>query len=312
MYCFAAVDRHDYDDIANEGGQQPPLSSFKSFIAFINRRENQSLAVCGLWMTTIEASVAIGNIHTSLTGNHFYGWFCLSMIFWLNPPLIYFASRLRNVISQMSPSGISSYLSTNILTIGISLITPMIYVSLDTIKCASNANHTQNVYEQCSGVSFPQLSICFFLLFMMAVKVLIAPLSNTTLTANDLIKLNIPRRIIIEGTLFCLSFLFNLYLFANKEEGKVTDSIKALMDSQYPHSLTIIPRAIQHDILPRPPYVHLPPSPSSTHISPLWRNLPLPHRQPLPRSDPRRRNRRLLLNLNISIMSPEFFRFPLI
>ena len=59
----------------------------------------------------------------------------------------------------MSPSEISSYLSTNILTIGISSITPMIYLSMDTIKCASNADRTQNVYDQCSGVSIPQMSI---------------------------------------------------------------------------------------------------------------------------------------------------------
>jgi hypothetical protein len=60
---------------------------------------------------------------------------------------------------------------------------------------------------------------------MMAVKIIIAPISTTTLTANDLIKLNPPHRLIFEGTLFGLSFLLNLNLFANMEEGKTTDSI---------------------------------------------------------------------------------------
>jgi len=56
---------------------------------------------------------------------------------------------------------------------------------------------------------------------MMAVKVVIAPLSTTTITANDLIKLklNLLHRLIFEGILFGLSFLLNLCLFVNLEEG---------------------------------------------------------------------------------------------
>ena len=120
----------------------------------------------------------------------------------------------------MSPSDISSYLYTNILTIGISSTTPMIYLSLDTIKCLNNADHTQSVFEQCTGVLYPQLSICIFFIITMIIKVVIAPLSTTTLTANDLIKLNFPRRLIFEGILFGLSFIHYLYLFASMEEGK--------------------------------------------------------------------------------------------
>ena len=70
-----------------------------------------------------------------------------------------------------------------------------------------------------------QLSICLFLLIMMIIKVVIAPLSTTTLTANDLIKLNLSRRLIFQGALFGLSFLLNLYLFANMEKGSASDSI---------------------------------------------------------------------------------------
>jgi len=125
----------------------------------------------------------------------------------------------------MSPSEISSYLSTNILTIGISSITRMMYLSTDTIKCTSRTDHTQNVYNQCSGVLLPQGSICMFLLIVMAVKFVIAPLSTTTLTTNDLIKLNLPRRLIFQGALFGLSFILNLYLFTYMKDGKVTDSI---------------------------------------------------------------------------------------
>jgi hypothetical protein len=147
------------------------------------------------------------------------------MIFWFNLPLHYFFSRLRSVLFQMSPTEISSYLSTNILAIGISSITPMIYLSLDTIKCVSNTDHSQNVYDQCAGVLLPQQSICVFLLIMMVAKVVIAPLSTSTITANDLIKLNLPHRTIFQGALSGLSFLLNFYLFANMEEGKASNSI---------------------------------------------------------------------------------------
>ena len=45
LYYFASMDRHDHDDITNEGGQQPSLSNFKSFLTFVNHRENRSLAL---------------------------------------------------------------------------------------------------------------------------------------------------------------------------------------------------------------------------------------------------------------------------
>ena len=210
LYYLASMDRHDHDDNTNEGAQRPPLSSLKSFVTLINRRENRSLAILGLWITTSQVSIAIGHIHTSPNSIPSAGWCFLSFIFWLNPPLLYFMSRIRNILSQMNPSDISSYLSTNVLTLGMSSVTPMIYLSLDTVKCAIYADHNKNVLKQCSGVSYPQMSICIFLLIMMVIKVIIAPLSTTTIATNDIIKLNLPHRLIFEGALFGLSFLLNL------------------------------------------------------------------------------------------------------
>ena len=96
---------------------------------------------------------------------------------------------------------------------------------MDTINCVKLLNHTKNIHHQCTGVLMPQCSICLFLSIMMLAKVVIAPFSTTTLTANDLIKLNLPRRLIFQGAFFGLSFLLNLYLFANMERGKAPDSI---------------------------------------------------------------------------------------
>ena len=63
----------------------------------------------------------------------------------------------------------------------------------------------------------------------MIIKVVIVPLSTTTLTANDPIKVNLSRRLIFQGALFGLSFLLNLYLFTSMEEGKATDSIRGIV-----------------------------------------------------------------------------------
>jgi len=120
LYYFDSLDRDDHDEITNGEDQQRPLSSFKSFFASINRRDNRSLAICGLFCTTIQVTLAIGYIHTDPNGFLSVGWFWLSSMFCFNSPLLYFGSRIRNILSQMSPSDISSYLSTNILTIGIS------------------------------------------------------------------------------------------------------------------------------------------------------------------------------------------------
>jgi len=74
LYYFASMDRHDHDDITNEGGQQPPLSSFKSFLAFINRRDNISLAIFWLLLVTGEVSIAIGHLYdNSKKGNSLLG-----------------------------------------------------------------------------------------------------------------------------------------------------------------------------------------------------------------------------------------------
>jgi len=198
--------------------------------------------------------------------------------FGFNPPLIYSLSRIRNILSQMSPSEISSYLSANILTIGISSITRpwCVYLSMGTIKCVSNACHTQNVSEQCSGVLIPQQSICVFLLFMMVAKVVIAPLSTTNLTTKDIIKLNLPRRLIFEGTLYGLSFLLNLYLFANIEQKEASHSIWTIASAAMLLALTplclefshmVFHHAYRTTLFPLPPPPQHPTSTPSSEIT---------------------------------------------
>lgn len=136
-----------------------------------------------------------------------------------------FLKYFKGVLSRMSPSDISSYLTNNIITIGTSSLTPTIYLSMDTLKCITNAEENQSIHAQCSGMIDPQQSICSFFLIILIIKVIIAPLSTTAIDINDLARLNVPRRHIVEGVLFFLSFLINLYMYANMEEGPGSEAM---------------------------------------------------------------------------------------
>ena len=98
----------------------------------------------------------------------------------------------------------------------------------------------------------------------MIIKVLIAPLSTTTLTTNDLIKFNTPLRLIFQGALYDIFFLLNLYLFANMEEGKVTDGIDTI--TTIATSLALIPLFLElvHMIFHRDHQISLTPTDSIT------------------------------------------------
>jgi len=109
------------------------LFFFSSLDASNPSEGRRSLFLLGLWATSVDIFASIGNLNERTS----FVVLCISFIFWLNPPLLYFLRRLRNILSQMSPPDISTYLSTNILTIGISFITPMIYFSMGTLKCLS-------------------------------------------------------------------------------------------------------------------------------------------------------------------------------
>jgi len=166
-------------------------------------------------------SLGIGNIYTDpLNRDLSFGWASISAIFVLNPPFLFFLRRLRNIISKMSPSDKQNYLTVNILTIGISSLTTMTYLALDTIKCLSKLDNTvDNAHHECSGVLNPQQSVCIFLLCGTIFKIVMVPLSDITIKAIDLIKLNVPRRFVFHGALVGLSGLLNVYLFANIIEG---------------------------------------------------------------------------------------------
>ena len=205
---------------------------FLYYFASLDRRTNQERRILGreyraplilgLWLLSWEISLAVGHLHTDPYGRPFFGWFCVSMIIWFNPPMLYFYNKLRNILSELRPQDISSFLSDNLIKVGISSLTPILYLSMDTLKCVRKADRNLSAVDQCSAIYLPQISICIFLVIMMAVKVLITPLSDASITTNGLISLNVHRRHILQGTFTSLSSILNLYLFAGMKEGNAS------------------------------------------------------------------------------------------
>ena len=104
----------------------------------------------------------------------------------------------------------------------------MVYLSCLTTRCINKLHFLEEAqtgsYEQCAQVFVPQFSICFFLLAVACSKVIIAPLSKISITSNDIVKLNVPRRFVFQGILTGISFLLNLCLFSSMEEGPIESS----------------------------------------------------------------------------------------
>ena len=130
LYYLASLNQEVQGQQGNTTGA---LAHLYSSLKYILRRENRSLAIVGLWSILSQLGYGIGHL-VDPNGVRVSGYFFISAVFWLNPPLLFMLSRLRNIISRMNPSDISSYLSTSILTVGISSITPMVYLSMDTFK----------------------------------------------------------------------------------------------------------------------------------------------------------------------------------
>ncbi|GMH76855.1 hypothetical protein TrRE_jg2027 [Triparma retinervis] len=81
--------------------------------------------------------------------------------------------------------------------------------------------------DECAGVLWPQNSICFFLTAQFLRKVVIAPLSPSTTTIDDVMSLNLPKKVQVGMVLVTLSGILNLYQFAYLKPGPVNGGLVA-------------------------------------------------------------------------------------
>ena len=139
------------------------------------------------WLTLIFVLTFIASDYTD--------WFTFSRILWQIVPTTYIAMKLRRRVSKITD--ISDYLYSNVLVAGISSLVPMLYLTLEVIKCLGDIDEGEGALEawdQCSGVSVPVYTLTVSLFAILFFKVVLAPLSETTITKEDILKLNVSKR----------------------------------------------------------------------------------------------------------------------
>lgn len=124
LYHFASLNKRDDDDNS-------------SLLSSLRRRENRSLGIVVLWFIAWELGFGLGSFRDP-TGNTNLVWFVLSLILWLNPSTLIFLRSIRKMLSPMPAIDISSYLFSKVLVVGLSSLTPMLYLGLETLRCLKN------------------------------------------------------------------------------------------------------------------------------------------------------------------------------
>ena len=150
-------------------------------------REAKIVALSFTWLTSSCVLMFIGSDYTD--------WFWLSMVLWFNVPATFICMKLRRRVAKITD--MSDYLYSNVLVAGISSLVPMLYLTLEIIKCLEDIDEEEGALEawdQCSGVSVPTRALTFSLGAVLYFKVILAPLSETTVTKEDILKLNVSKR----------------------------------------------------------------------------------------------------------------------
>jgi len=150
-------------------------------------REAKLAAFGFTWMTLNRVLRFIGSDYTD--------WFVLSMVLWLDVPTTFIGMNLRRKVAKITD--MSDYLYSNVLVAGISSLVPMLYLTLEITKCLGDIDEGEGAlkaWDQCSGVSVPIRALTFSLISIMWFKVVLAPLSKTTVTKEDILKLNVSKR----------------------------------------------------------------------------------------------------------------------
>jgi hypothetical protein len=219
------------------------------------KREKVNTAVAYLWCSIVSVGVFYGQTVTDPDGTVFLGALYLSFLVWVWSPLIWISTQVRRIIAQLDDVVLAAYMRQSVFISGIASVVPILYMSLETVKCMTDVSEAadsakvawQAAYtaaadsgsalpeplplvsfdDECGGVLWPQNSICFFLTAQFLRKVVIAPLSPSTTTIDDVMSLHLSKKVQVGMFLISLSGIFNLYQFAYLSPGPVTGGIVA-------------------------------------------------------------------------------------
>ncbi|GMH53574.1 hypothetical protein TrRE_jg10529 [Triparma retinervis] len=179
-----------------------------------------------LWLATFQISVAIGHLVTNPSGDKDIGMAFLSMLVWFDPVVVYLFARMRKRVAALLDEDLSLYLLENLLFLGLPGFAPLLYLCLDTFNCLNlvdeGLTETDQHYDECSGVLVPQFSISFFFFFLLVCNVVIAPLSDISMKAVDIMQMRIGLRLSAVLFLVSIAAFGNIFLFANMYAGRRT------------------------------------------------------------------------------------------
>ena len=170
------------------------------------------LATFGILIT---AFAVLGQLRTNVP---YFGSLIFLICFLLS--CFKFMLPLRRKLGKQPIEKLRLYVNSTIFKEGIASLPPMLYLSVESMKCISeNLDYEGDINDKCGAVIWPQYSLCFMLLIFLVFRLFIAPLTNTTITVNDIVlftPLSLKLKVQMMGAK--LAGLCNICLFALMEE----------------------------------------------------------------------------------------------
>ena len=160
-----------------------------------------------------------GTIGCFRQGKNFWGWFLVAC----GPIcaiLLYFFTLMRRRIGRFSQDRLKYYISSTIFFQAMGCLPPIVYLTAESIQCVGWEN---NETDTCGGVIIPQVSVTLMLTFFLAVRLVLAPLTKTHVTAWQLASFSgISYKLRLQMILLGLSSFGNAVMFGIMGPGPQT------------------------------------------------------------------------------------------
>ena len=138
------------------------------------------------WFCVFFGGGSIGSILTDPDGWYFAG---VAYLFLLPVGLVsvYFSALMRRRIGAFPRARLKAYVSETVFFQAMGCLPPIVYLTSESVKCIlSRTSESVTSFHACGNVIFPQISITFSLTFMLVAKLILAPLTSTTVSAWQL------------------------------------------------------------------------------------------------------------------------------
>jgi hypothetical protein len=199
-------------------------------------REREIKLYCRCWIFFTCVGSAAGHVFTDPRGSVYITVACLfsCAVFEF---LLKLALPIRRKIASLKPEDLSYYVYNTVFIEGMASLPPMLYLAIESVGCISNnilgqgqeELYARDALEICGGQIVPQFSICTMLALFLFARLMIAPLTKTSITVKQaaefegltvVLKIQI---LAVSGAVMC-----NTMLFALMKEGPLTWAVVCL------------------------------------------------------------------------------------